>query len=96
MTRQTYMRHVSYTAFPETTMTEQHPAVEAVKNALKERTFSQGRIQVSSDKLLLFYSKRQEEKAGTAQYVGIARLRLSFNLFHQLFEPWRCIRDIAS
>ncbi|KAK0219383.1 hypothetical protein EDD85DRAFT_1028980 [Armillaria nabsnona] len=49
----------------------QHPAVEAVKNALKERTFSQGRIQVSSDKLLLFYSRRQEEKAGTAHFLNL-------------------------
>ncbi|KAK0432771.1 hypothetical protein EV421DRAFT_1910625 [Armillaria borealis] len=49
----------------------QHPAIEAVNNALKERTFSQGRIQVSSDKLLLFYSKRQEEKAGTAHFLNL-------------------------
>ncbi|KAK0219123.1 hypothetical protein IW262DRAFT_1298208 [Armillaria fumosa] len=49
-----------------------HPAIEAVNNPLKERTFSQGRIQVSSEKLLLFYSKRQEEMAGTAYFLNFA------------------------
>ncbi|KAK0184839.1 hypothetical protein F5146DRAFT_1228479 [Armillaria mellea] len=50
----------------------QHPAVEAVKNALKARIFSQGQLHVSLDKLLLFYSKRQEETAGTAHFLNFA------------------------
>ncbi|KAK0434258.1 uncharacterized protein EV420DRAFT_420033 [Desarmillaria tabescens] len=54
-------------------MTEkpEHPAIEAVKNALKERTFSQGQVRVSSNELLLFYSKRQEEKAGAAHFLNL-------------------------
>ncbi|SJL14400.1 uncharacterized protein ARMOST_17856 [Armillaria ostoyae] len=55
-----------------TDIESQHPAVEAVKNALKEKAFSQGQLQISLDKLLLFYSKRQEEKAGTAHFLNLA------------------------
>ncbi len=42
----------------------QNPAIETVKNALTERTFSLGQLEVSSNKLLLFYSKQQEGKKG--------------------------------
>ncbi|KAK0505173.1 hypothetical protein EDD18DRAFT_1456554 [Armillaria luteobubalina] len=50
----------------------QNPSIEIVKNALTERTFSHGQLEVSPDKLLLFYSKQQEGKKGIARLVNLA------------------------
>ncbi|KAK0476794.1 hypothetical protein IW261DRAFT_1490110 [Armillaria novae-zelandiae] len=50
----------------------QNPAVETVKNALTEKTFSHGQLEVSPDKLLLFYSKQQEGKKGIAHLLNLA------------------------
>ncbi|SJL08216.1 uncharacterized protein ARMOST_11579 [Armillaria ostoyae] len=49
----------------------QNPAIETVKNALTERTFSHGQLEVSSNKLLLFYSKQQDGKEGVTHLLNL-------------------------
>lgn len=64
----------------------ENPAVEAVRSALTENTFSCGQLEVPSDKLLLFYSKQKGGMEGAARLVHDSKQLLSSNLFFQCFK----------